>query len=98
MIRAISSRRRRLVEIRFVRDLADVELEDVEAVVLRRRPEPDVAAHPAGADQRRVEPVDRDVRGADEVDLLAPRPRSRHPQPELADPARDDEERVEASC
>ncbi len=40
---------------RRVRDAAEVELEDVLAVVLRRRPEPDVAAHAARPGQRRVE-------------------------------------------
>ena len=62
---------------------------------LRRRPEPDVPAHPARADQRRVEPVDRHVRGADEVDLVVARPGSRHPELHLADRPRHDERRVE---
>ena len=67
----------RRVEVGLVRDLADVEVEDVEPVVLRRRAEPDVSAHPARADQRRVEAVDRDVRRADEVDLLLARASAR---------------------
>jgi len=33
-----------------------------------------VAAHPARPDERGVEPVERHVRGADEVDLVAARP------------------------
>src|SRR5262245_38736889 len=62
---------RRLVELRVVGDLAEVEVEDVEAVLLRRCPEPDVTAHAARPRERRVEPVDGDVRRADEIDLLA---------------------------
>ena len=54
-MRAISSRRSRAVELLVVRDLLEVELEDVEAVLLRRRAEPDVAAHPSRARQRGVE-------------------------------------------
>ena len=76
-------------------DLGDVEVEDVEPVVLRRRAEPDVAAHPAGADQRRVEPVERHVGRADEVDLVAARAGRRQPQRDLAEPPRDDVGRVE---
>ena len=45
----------RTVELLGVRDLLDVQLEDVEAVLLRRRPEPDVAAHSARTRQRGVE-------------------------------------------
>ena len=48
-----------------------------------------------GPDQRRVEPVDRHVGGADEVDLVAARPRRRQPQRDLAEPPRDDVGRVE---
>src|SRR6187200_1510611 len=62
---------RRLIELRVVGDFAEVEVEDVEAVLLRRRPEPDVTAHAAWPRERRVETVDGHVRGADEVDLLA---------------------------
>ena len=85
----------RQVELRVVRDLADVELEDVEPVVLGRCPEPDVTAHATRADERRIEPVDRDVRRADEVDLVFPRACGRQPKPHVAEPARDDEARVE---
>ena len=99
MIRAISSRRFSRVEVGLVRDLGDVEVEDVEPVLLRRRAEPDVAAHPAGADQGRVEPVERHVGRADEVDLVAARAGRRQPQRDLAEPPRHDvggvEERVE---
>ena len=35
----------RLVELGVVRDLREVEVEDVDAVLLGRRAEPDVAAH-----------------------------------------------------
>ena len=61
------------VEVRLVRDAAEVELEDVLAVVLRRRPEPDVASHAARPRQRRVELIDRNVGRPDEVDLLVAR-------------------------
>ena len=91
----------RRVEVVLVRDLRDVEVEDVEPILLRRRPEPDVAAHPARPHERGIEPVERDVRRADEVDLVAARARRRQPQRDLAEPARDDvgrvEERVEAA-
>ena len=86
---------RRLVELLVVRDLAEVQVEDVEAVLLRRRPEPDVAAHPAWARERRVEAVDRDVGRADEVDLLAPRLCGSDPQRALPDAPRDDVDAVE---
>ena len=76
-------------------DLPDVEVEDVEPILLGRRPEPDVAAHATRPDQRRIEPVDRDVRGADEVDLVVSRPGRRQPQLDLADRPRDDVRRVE---
>jgi hypothetical protein len=69
-----------LVELGRVRDLVQVQVEDVEAILLRRRAEPDVPAQAAGSRQRRVEPVDGDVRGADEVDLLPARARRRHPE------------------
>ena len=61
----------------------------------RRRAEPDVATHPARAEQGRVEPVHRHVGRADEVDLVAARARRRQPQRHLAEPARDDVRRVE---
>ena len=94
-MRAISSRRSGVSSSGVVRDLAEVEIEDVLAVVLRRRAEPDVAAHAPRARERRVEPLDRDVRRADEVDLRAERPRRRQPQAHLADAARDDVDGVE---
>ena len=83
------------VEIGLVRDLVEVEVEDVDPVALRRRAEPDVAAEPSGSRQCRIELRDRDVRRADEVDLRASRPRWRQAQRNRAEPARDDEERVE---
>ena len=43
------------VEVGLVVDLAQVEVEDVDPVVLRRRAKPDVAAHPARPDERRIE-------------------------------------------
>src|SRR6185295_10139135 len=61
---------RRQVELRLVRDLPEIEVEHVEAVLFRRSTEPHVAAHAAWPRERRIEPVDRHVRGADEVDLL----------------------------
>ena len=94
-MRAISSRRFGSSRSRIVRDLAEVEVEDVLAVVLRRRAEVDVAAHAARARERRIEPVHRDVRGADEVDLLAARPRAWNAERDLADAARHDIRRVE---
>jgi len=54
-------------------DLREVEVEDVEPIVLLGRPKPDVATHPAGPDERRVQAVQRDVpdldreRGRDEI-------------------------------
>jgi hypothetical protein len=54
-----------------------------------------VAAHPARADERRVEHVQRDVAGADEVDLLLARARRLLAQAQLPDPLGDDVERVE---
>src|SRR6266511_6173155 len=41
----------RAVELLVVCDTVEVEVEDVEPVLLRRRPEPDVATHAAGARQ-----------------------------------------------
>ena len=79
------------IELGLVRDPRDVEVEDVEPVLLRRRPERDVAAHATGPDQGGIEPFERDVRRADEVDLVASRPRRRQPEPDLA-------ERGEARC
>ena len=76
------------VEVGVVVDAAEVEVEDVAAVVGRRRAEPDVAAHAAGPQERRVEPVERDVRGADEVDLLRARLRRADAQLHAADLAR----------
>ena len=88
------------VEVLVVADAVQVEVEDVLAVVLGRRAEPDVAAHAPGADERRVERVEGHVGGADEVDLLGPRLGRLDAQAQPADPARDDvgrvEERVEA--
>ena len=83
------------VEVLLMRDLLEVEVEDVEPVVLRRRPEPDVAAHAAGARERRVEHVQRDVRRANEVDLARAGRRLRHAQPDLSDPSRDHVEGIE---
>jgi hypothetical protein len=83
------------VELRIVVDLVEVEVEDVLAVVLRGRAEPDVAAHAAGAHERRVEGVDRHVRGADEVDLLLARARRLQPQSHPSDLARDEVRRVQ---
>ncbi len=83
------------VEVVLVRDLADVEVEDVAPVLPRRRAEEDVAAHPARAGERGVERLERHVAGADEVDLLLARLRRLLAQPHLADPLRDDVERVE---
>ena len=88
----------RRVEVGLVADLVEVEVEDVQAVVLRRRPEPDVAAHAARAGERRVEHLDRHVAGADEVDLLAARARRRQPQRALADAARDDVRSRRGTC
>ena len=68
------------VEVGLVVDLVEVQVEDVEPVVLGRRPEPDVAPHPSRPGQRRVEHLDRDVARADEVDLLLARARRREPQ------------------
>ena len=65
------------------------------AVVLGRRAEVDVAAHPARAHERGVQRVERDVRGADEVDLLAARLGRAHPQADAAQALRHDVERVE---
>ena len=90
----------RRVERRVVPDLVHVEVEDVAPVLPRGRAEVDVAAHAAGAHERRVERGQRHVAGADEVDLLLARPRRAHAQGELADPARNEvqgvEERVQA--
>jgi hypothetical protein len=60
------------VETLLVADAPQVEVEDVLAVVLGRRAEPDVAAHAARADERRIERFEGHVGGADEVDLLGP--------------------------
>src|SRR4029079_26387 len=86
---------RRLIELHVVGDLAEVQVEDIEAVLLRRRPEPDVTAHPARPRERRVEAVDRDVRGADEVDLLAARLRGLDAQGAPHQATRDDVDAVE---
>ena len=66
------------VEIWIVCDLCEVEVEDVDAVVLGRRSEPNVAAHPARPGECRVESIDRHVGRADEVDLVAGRPGHGH--------------------
>ena len=71
-------------------DLAQVQVEDVLAVVLGRRAEPDVAAHAAWSRQRRIERFDGRVAGADEVDLLVGRLRPLQAQRHAADPLRDD--------
>ena len=76
-------------------DLVDVEVEDVEPVALRRRPQPHVPAHAARPDERGIEDVDRHVRRADEIDLQLPRLRRPEAQLRLADPARDDVGRVQ---
>jgi hypothetical protein len=83
------------VELRVVGHLPDVQLEDVEPIVLGRCPEPDVAAHASRPDERGIEAVDGHVCRADEVDLVIPRPCGRQAQSRAADPARDDEARVE---
>ena len=67
------------IELGLVRNLAEVEVEDVEPILLRRRPEPDVAAHAPGPRQSRVKYLERDVAGADE-DLLGARLRPRQAQ------------------
>src|SRR3712207_8989887 len=56
LFRSVAPLRR--VEVALVRDLAEVEVEDVEAVLLRRRAEPHVAAHAPRARECRVEPVE----------------------------------------
>ena len=86
---------RGLIELVLVRDPPEVEVEDVEPVLLRRRPEPDVAAHPARPRQRGVQHRDRHVARADEVDLLRRRRRGLHPQPDALDPRGDDVDGVE---
>ena len=78
-----------------MRDLPDVEVEDVEAILLRGRAEPDVPAHPSRPCEGRVEAIDGHVRRADEVDLLPPRARSRDAQGDVPDPARHDVDAVE---
>ena len=65
--------RLRRVQRLLVRDLRDVEVEDVAPVLPRGRAEVDVAAHAARAGERRVERLQRDVAGPDEVDLLLAR-------------------------
>jgi hypothetical protein len=77
------------VEVLVVADAVEVEVEDVLAVVLRRRAEPDVAAHAPGADERRVERLERHVGGADEVDLLGARLGRLDAQPQPCGSARD---------
>ena len=64
-------------EVLVVRDLVQIEVEDVEPVALRRRPEPDVAPHATRAGERRIEHLHRHVRRSDEVDLVPARPRRR---------------------
>ena len=83
------------VELLLVRDLADVEVEDVAPVLPGGRAEEDVAAHPARAGERGVERLDRHVARADEVDLLLARLRRLLAQPHRADLLRHDVERVE---
>src|SRR5204863_826330 len=68
------------VEILVVRDLLQVEPEDVQTVALRGRPEPHVAAHAARSSQGRVEHLHGDVGRADEVDLVAGRARVGEPE------------------
>jgi hypothetical protein len=55
VIRASSSRRRSMSRSGSCSTLRRVEVEDVDAVVLRRRPKPDVTAHAPGPDERGVE-------------------------------------------
>jgi hypothetical protein len=95
VIRASSSRRRSGIEIGLVGDLGQVQVQDVEAVVLGGRAEPDVATHSSRTGERRVEHVDGHVAGADEVDLLLAWTRRPQAQRELADLARDHEHRVQ---
>ena len=83
------------VELPLVVDLADVEVEDVLAVGLRGRPQPDVPPHAPRARERGIELADGDVRGADEIDLVLPRLRPRNTQREAAHPRGDDVGRVE---
>ena len=83
------------VEVGLVRDLAQVEVEDVAPVLPRGRAEVDVAAHPARPRERRVQVLERDVAGPDEVDLFLARPGRLQPQPQPADPRRDDVDRVQ---
>jgi hypothetical protein len=54
-----------------------------------------VAAHAARALDRRVERLERHVRGPDEIDLVSCRPRRREAERHVPDPARDDVGRVE---
>ena len=85
----------RLIELLLVSDFPDVQVEDVEAILLGRRAEPDVPPHAARAGQGRIEPVDRDVRRADEVDLLLARACAWDAERALADAAGDDVDPVE---
>ena len=85
----------RRVELLLVRDLRDVEVEDVAPVLPRGRAEEDVAAHAARAGERGVERLERHVAGPDEVDLLLARLRRAQPQRDGAGLARDDVERVQ---
>ena len=78
-----------------MRDLVQVQVEDVQPVILGRRSEPDVPPHPARARQRRVEHGDRDVARADEIDLLLPGARRLQPQVHRADLPRHHEDRIE---
>ena len=63
--------RERLVELGVVRDLLQVEVEDVAPVVLGRRAEVDVAAHPARPDERRVANVGHEPIGGAGFGLFA---------------------------
>ena len=58
------------VELRIVGDFPYVEVEDVESILLARRPEPHVTAHSTRANEGGVETIDGHVGRADEVDLI----------------------------
>ena len=95
VMRAISSRRASSVELGIVRDLVEVQVEDVLAVFLRRCAEGDVTTHAARTRERGIEVLERHVRRADEVDLRAGRTRRGQPQADVAHAAGHDVDRVE---
>ncbi len=80
----------RRVEVLLVRDLVDVEVEDVEPVLARRRSEPDVTPHAPRPDERGIEHLEGHVAGADEEDLLLARLRARETKRFRSDLARHD--------